>query len=100
MVYLAMSLDENRYEKLHRLKRLLPEGFLQRRIMSLNYKALRNMVYQRFLDPFMHWRMFIQQVLTQVEHPEYFDDILEHYGTSIDEIRNHQFRGEPYDYVK
>jgi hypothetical protein len=99
MVDLAMSLEEDRYGKLHRLKRMLPEGFLQRRIMSLNYKALRNMVAQRFLDPFMHWRMFIQKVLTQVEYPEYFADILEKFGTNIDEIKNHMYKGQPYDYV-
>lgn len=77
MVDLALSLDENRFEKLHRLKRMLPEGFLQRRIVSLNYKVIRNMMQQRYKDPFNHWQMFFQQFLEQCEHPEYFEDILE-----------------------
>lgn len=99
MVDLAMSLDEDRYSKLHRLKRLLPEGFLQRRIMSLNYKALRNMIAQRFMDPFMHWRKFIQQVISQCEHPEFFADILEKFNTNVDEIKNHMCNGKPYDFI-
>jgi hypothetical protein len=77
MVDLAMSLEENRFEKLHRLKRMLPEGFLQRRVVSLNYKVIRNMMQQRYKDPFNHWQMFFKQFLEQCEHPEYFDDILE-----------------------
>lgn len=99
MVDLAMSMDEDRQGKLHRLKRMLPEGFLQRRIMCLNYKALRNMINQRFMDPFMHWKMFIQQIISQCEHPEYFADILEKYHTNIDEIKNHMCNGKPYDYI-
>lgn len=90
MVDLALSLDEDRYSKLHRLKRMLPEGFLQRRIMCCNYKALRNMIQQRFMDPFMHWRKFIQQIISQIEHPEYFEDILAKFNTTVEEIKNHK----------
>ena len=99
MVDLAMSLDEDRYGKLHRMKRMLPEGFLQRRAVSLNYKVLRNMLQQRFLDPFMQWRMFIQQIVTNCEHPEFFEDILEKYNTSVEELKEHKCNGKPYDYV-
>jgi hypothetical protein len=99
MVDLALSLEDNRYEKLHRLKRMLPEGFLQRRIMCCNYKALRNMINQRFMDPFLHWRMFIQKIITQCEHPEYFEDILEKFHTNLEELKNHMCNGKPYDIV-
>lgn len=97
MVDLALSLDENRMEKLHRLKRMLPEGFLQRRIMCCNYKVLRNMMQQRFMDPFMQWRKFIREILIQCEHPEYFNDILEKNNTSLEEIKNHKCNGKWYD---
>ena len=100
MVDLALSLDEDRYSKLHRLKRMLPEGFLQRRIMCCNYKVLRNMIQQRFMDPFMHWRKFIQQIISHVEHPEYFEDILAKFNTTVEEIKNHKCNGKPYDYVE
>lgn len=75
MVDLAMSLDENRYEKLHRLKRMLPEGFLQRRIMHTNYKGLRTMFAQRWNDPFIAWQIFCDSIYQQLEHPEYFEDL-------------------------
>ena len=75
MVDLAMSLDENRYEKLHRLKRMLPEGFLQRRIMHTNYKGLRTMFAQRWNDGFVAWVMFCDSIYQQLEHPEYFEDL-------------------------
>jgi hypothetical protein len=100
MVDLVMSLDEDRYGKLHRMKRMLPEGFLQRRAVTLNYKVLRNMIQQRFLDPFMHWRKFIQQIITKCEHPEFFEDILAKFNTSIEELREHKCNGKPYDYVE
>ena len=77
MVDLAMSLDENRYEKLHRLKRMLPEGFLQRRIMHTNYKGLRTMFAQRWNDPFIAWQIFCDSIYQQLEHPEYFEDLFE-----------------------
>lgn len=77
MVDLAMSLDDDRYVKLHRLKRMLPEGFLQRRIMHTNYKGLRTMFAQRWNDPFIHWQKFCDLVYQQVEHPEYFQDLFE-----------------------
>lgn len=100
MVDLAMSLDENRYEKLHRLKRMLPEGFLQRRIMSCNYKALRNMLLQRFTDGFVAWQEWCRQILIQVEHPEYFADILEKYHTSLEEIKAHKCNGRDYGILR
>lgn len=100
MVDLAMSLDENRYEKLHRLKRMLPEGFLQRRIMSCNYKALRNMMLQRFTDSFVAWQEWCRQILLQVEHPEYFADILDKFHTNLEEIKNHKCNGRDYGILR
>lgn len=100
MVDLAMSLDDNRYEKLHKLKRMLPEAFLQRRVVCLNYKALRNMIQQRFMDPFNHWKMFIFKVITQCEHPEFFDDILKEHNTSLSEFAHNTVNGKPYMYGK
>jgi hypothetical protein len=98
MVDLAMSLDDNRYEKLHKLKRMLPEGFLQRRVVCLNYKALRNMIQQRFTDPFNHWKMFIFKIITQCEHPEFFDDILKDNNTSLSEFSHNTVNGKQYMY--
>lgn len=96
MVDLALSLDEDRYGKLHRLKRMLPEGFLQYRVMHCNYKALRTMLWQRFNDQFEAWQEWCKQIILQVEHPEYFEDILEANHTSIEELRNDMCNGKHY----
>jgi hypothetical protein len=53
------------------VKALLPEGFLQRRIVCTNYKALRHIVGQRHDHRLAEWQTFIRAVLEQVEHPEY-----------------------------
>ena len=55
---------------LEKLKNNLPEGFLQRRIVCTNYKTLRNMILQRKKHELSQWRLFISQVISQVEHPE------------------------------
>jgi len=96
MVELAMTLEEDRYGKLHKLKRMLPEGFLQRRIMHCNYKALKQMLNQRFADQFDAWRIFCREIIMQVKHPEYFQDIFDKYHTSKEEIANNIWNGKPY----
>lgn len=53
------------------LKLNLPEGYLQRRIVSMDYATLKNIVEQRTGHRFIWWDRFIKSVLEQVEHPEY-----------------------------
>lgn len=53
------------------LKNSLPEGFLQRRIICTNYKSLQNIFAQRRGHRYKWWDIFIDEVLAQVEHPEY-----------------------------
>ena len=52
------------------LKGHLPESYLQRRVVVLNYKVLRGMILQRHDHRLPHWKEFIEEVLTHVEHPE------------------------------
>jgi hypothetical protein len=52
------------------IKNNLPEGFLQRRIMVTNYKALRNIIEQRKNHKLEQWHYFCNSILNQVEHPE------------------------------
>ena len=56
------------------VKWLLPEGFLQRRIVSLNYMALQRMIRQRGTHKLEEWRAFIDQVFSQVAHPEFLEE--------------------------
>lgn len=55
---------------LEEIKSKLPEGFLQRRLWCMNYKCLRNIIIQRKNHRLPHWKMFINQVMAQIQHPE------------------------------
>jgi hypothetical protein len=52
-----------------KIKNDLPEGFLQRRIVSTNYKALRGMILQRKSHRLPQWHIFID-ALRGLEHGE------------------------------
>ena len=56
------------------VKWLLPESFLQRRIVCLNYMVLQRMIRQRATHKLEEWRAFIDQVLKQVAHPEFLKE--------------------------
>jgi hypothetical protein len=53
------------------LKAHLPESFLQRRIVCVNYKTLRNICKQRATHRLAEWQLFIGCLLDQLEHPEF-----------------------------
>ena len=53
------------------VKWLLPESFLQRRIVCLNYMALQRMIRQRATHKLDEWPAFIDRVLEQVAHPDF-----------------------------
>lgn len=52
------------------VKTILPESFLQRRIVCTNYKCLRNMILQRCTHKLSEWQYFINTVLNEIQHPE------------------------------
>ena len=54
-----------------RLKENLPEGFMQRRVVCMNYKALRHIYSQRYDHRLHEWREFLDGVLEHIEHPEF-----------------------------
>lgn len=55
----------------------LPGAFLYRRIVMTNYQTLRRIVKQRHLHKLREWRILINSILEQVEHREFFDDLVE-----------------------
>lgn len=57
-------------EQLIFVKGILTENYLQRRIVSLNYKVMRNIIQQRYNHRLPHWKMFIDCILEQVEKPK------------------------------
>jgi len=59
------------------IKNNLPEGFLQTRIVSMNYKTLRNIIIQRKNHKLKEWRHFCTVVLSTAQYPEYLKDLME-----------------------
>ncbi len=52
----------------------LPESFLQRRVVSMNYMAMQRIVRQRATHRLPEWHLFIDQVLESVAHPEFLKE--------------------------
>jgi hypothetical protein len=59
-----------RTEKIKRLKAILPEGFLQTRVICTNYKALRNILLQRKSHDLDEWQEFYRFVVENCKWPE------------------------------
>ena len=53
------------------LKEHLPEGFLQRRVIVMNYKCLRNILLQRDGHRLRQWKEFADAVYGQLATPQY-----------------------------
>lgn len=49
----------------------LPSGFLECRIVNTNYKTLQNIIHQRKNHKSQKWNIFIEQLLKQIQHPEF-----------------------------
>ncbi len=58
------------------LKDNLPEGYMQRRMVCTNYKTLRNIIAQRKDHRLKWWRVFCEEILKQLEHPEFLIDTI------------------------
>lgn len=56
---------------LQRVKDNLPEGFLQRRVICLNYKTLKNIISQRKDHALLYWQIFVTAIMDGIEHPEF-----------------------------
>jgi hypothetical protein len=52
------------------IQNALPDGFMQRRVWKMCYKTLQNIHMQREHHRLKRWRMFLEQTLSQVAHPE------------------------------
>jgi hypothetical protein len=56
---------------LRRTKRMLPEGFLQRRIVCVSYKTLQNIVRQRETHKLEEWEAFIEVLREEIKYKEF-----------------------------
>ena len=59
------------YKNITRLKKNLPEGWLQERVICLNYKSLRHIYAQREKHRLKDWQQFCKEILEQIEHKEF-----------------------------
>lgn len=53
------------------LKNILPEGFLQRRIVNCNYKVIRHIIKQRRKHKVPQWPQFCDYMLRNLRYAEY-----------------------------
>lgn len=63
-----------------RLKKILPEGFLQTREWRLDYQTIRRMILQRRNHKLPHWPEGLKQLIAQLEHPELLPALKEEHG--------------------
>lgn len=56
---------------LEELKQMLPESFLQRRIVCTNYQTLRHIYFDRRNHRLPIWHKFLDELLTQLPFPEF-----------------------------
>jgi hypothetical protein len=69
--YLNTLISANDWEE---AKAAVPESFLQRRVVSLNYMVLQRMIRQRRTHRLPEWRWFVTRVLEGVQHAELLED--------------------------
>ena len=70
-VYINEANEKEKQRLFLCLKNDLPEGFLQRRIVCLNAKALLNMYAQRKAHRLPEWRSFFDAIKEQMQEQEY-----------------------------
>ena len=59
------------YHDVSRLKKNLPEGWLQERVIKTSYKTLKWILEQRDGHRLESWEFFYQEVFKQIDHPEF-----------------------------
>ena len=67
----VVDMESQKDEMLCMIKKILPEAYLQRRIVCLNAKALQNMYTQRRAHRLPEWRCFFDAIKEQMQEQEY-----------------------------
>jgi len=57
------------------LKENMPEGYLQRRLVTMSYDNVRNILVQRQKHRYKRWGEFCKQLYEQLEHKEFVEDV-------------------------
>ena len=61
---------KSRIEMTKEIKNVLPEGFLQRRVVCTNYKVLKNMIGQRKNHTLGGWKILLDYLKNNLEHSD------------------------------
>lgn len=84
-----VSSDPQKAEKLMEIERmvelLLPESYLQKRTITMNYTVFRHIYYDRYYKPhkMLEWRQFCEQMFDRLGYIEFIDEKLK-----LAEVRN------------
>lgn len=76
--YMAEEDSEKKKALWRQIIQYLPESYLQRRIVSLNYEVLRCIFRQRAGHKLGEWKQFIDRVFAKVRYPGFLADV--YYG--------------------
>lgn len=77
-----VSSDPQKADKLKEIERmvelLLPESYLQKRTITMNYTVFRHIYYDRYYKPhkMLEWRQFCEQMLNKLSYIEFIDEKL------------------------
>lgn len=63
------------YRNISHLKKNLPEGWLQERVIKTSYKTLKWILEQRDGHRLESWKIFNKEIYNQIEHPEFIKPI-------------------------
>ena len=74
--FLDISKDWDIKVRTREIKRILPDGYLQRRLIKVDYKTLRNIFLQRRTHRLPEWQVFCQEISRQVLHPELLPEVV------------------------
>jgi|SaaInlStandDraft_4_1057021.scaffolds.fasta_scaffold06826_9 hypothetical protein len=72
--YLNRLIKEGNF-KIESMKNALPEGYLQTRLILMNYQTLRTIIAQRQNHRLPQWRMFIKKMKEQVKYKELLEGV-------------------------
>jgi len=70
-VYNCLEDSDHKKKIFRQIVKNIPEDFLQRRVISTNYKTLQNIVSQRHKHKLIEWRHFCNEVLDGVQYPNW-----------------------------
>jgi thymidylate synthase ThyX len=77
-----VSSDPQKANKLKEIERMveliLPESYLQKRTITMNYTVFRHIYYDRYYKPhkMLEWRQFCEQMLDKLSYIEFIDEKL------------------------